>query len=203
MDYVKGVISDLLQNKVDMSLLVVTKALAQEAEDYKVRAGAGGWGRQWHSRPCPAMPTSHLPNHRRLDHHSSTITLQTSKPPTPTPVNTQVRAAHVELAEKMRKRDPATAPTIGDRVPYVIIKAAKGAKAYEKVGVGGFGGGGWCLFSRSMKIGCCFERFDPIHPHPHPPTPPQSSRPRTPSTRWSTTCPSTASTTSTTTWRSR
>ena len=33
----------------------------------------------------------------------------------------------------MRKRDPATAPTIGDRVPYVIIKAAKGAKAYEKV----------------------------------------------------------------------
>jgi DNA polymerase delta subunit 1 len=76
--YVKGVIADLLQNKVDMSLLVVTKALAQEAEDYKVRA------------------------------------------------------AHVELAEKMRKRDPATAPTIGDRVPYVIIKAAKGAKAYEK-----------------------------------------------------------------------
>lgn len=43
-----------------------------------------------------------------------------------------MRSAHVELAEKMRKRDPATAPTIGDRVPYVIIKAAKGAKAYEK-----------------------------------------------------------------------
>lgn len=78
MQYVKGVISELLQNKVDMSLLVVTKALVQEAEDYKVRA------------------------------------------------------AHVELAEKMRKRDPATAPTIGDRVPYVIVKAAKGAKAYEK-----------------------------------------------------------------------
>lgn len=26
------------------------------------------------------------------------------------------------------QRDPATAPTVGDRVPYVIIKAAKGAK---------------------------------------------------------------------------
>jgi len=71
-----------------------------------------------------------------------------------------VKAAHVELAERMRKvckpcfhiwmifslflldpcpscfknhgfleqRDPATAPTVGDRVPYVIIKAAKGAK---------------------------------------------------------------------------
>lgn len=77
-EYVKGIIRDLLMNKVDMSLLVVTKALAQEAEDYKVKS------------------------------------------------------AHVELAEKMRKRDPATAPAIGDRVPYVIIKAAKGAKAYEK-----------------------------------------------------------------------
>ncbi|CAL5321177.1 unnamed protein product [Camellia sinensis] len=39
---------------------------------------------------------------------------------------------HVELAERMRKRDAATAPNVGDRVPYVIIKAAKGAKAYEK-----------------------------------------------------------------------
>ncbi|KAM1778409.1 hypothetical protein ACFX12_039909 [Malus domestica] len=43
-----------------------------------------------------------------------------------------VKAAHVELAERMRKRDAATAPNVGDRVPYVIIKAAKGAKAYEK-----------------------------------------------------------------------
>jgi hypothetical protein len=41
----------------------------------------------------------------------------------------KVRSAHVELAEKMRKRDAATAPAIGDRVPYVIIKAAKGARA--------------------------------------------------------------------------
>ena len=35
----------------------------------------------------------------------------------------KVKTAHVELAEKMRKRDAATAPTLGDRVPYVIIKA--------------------------------------------------------------------------------
>lgn len=33
----------------------------------------------------------------------------------------------MELAEKMRRRDPATAPVIGDRVPFVIVKAAKGA----------------------------------------------------------------------------
>lgn len=32
----------------------------------------------------------------------------------------------------MRQRDPASAPTIGDRVAYVIIKASKGAKAYER-----------------------------------------------------------------------
>jgi DNA polymerase delta subunit 1 len=43
-----------------------------------------------------------------------------------------VKAAHVELAERMRKRDSATAPTVGDRVPYVIVKAAKGAKAFER-----------------------------------------------------------------------
>jgi hypothetical protein len=30
------------------------------------------------------------------------------------------------------QRDPATAPAMGDRVPYVIIKGAKGAKAFEK-----------------------------------------------------------------------
>lgn len=34
----------------------------------------------------------------------------------------EAKVAHVELAKKMRKRDPATAPAIGDRVPYVIIK---------------------------------------------------------------------------------
>ncbi len=71
-------ISELLQNKLDVSLLVITKALSKEGKDY---------------------------------------------------ANKQ---AHVELAERMKKRDPHTAPNIGDRVPYVIVKAAKGAKAYEK-----------------------------------------------------------------------
>lgn len=32
----------------------------------------------------------------------------------------------------MRKRDEATAPSVGDRVAYVMIKAAKGSKGYEK-----------------------------------------------------------------------
>uniref|UniRef100_A0A0E0BG65 DNA polymerase n=1 Tax=Oryza glumipatula TaxID=40148 RepID=A0A0E0BG65_9ORYZ len=76
--YVKNTISDLLMNRVDLSLLVITKGLTKTGEDYAVKA------------------------------------------------------AHVELAERMRKRDAASAPTVGDRVPYVIIKAAKGAKAYER-----------------------------------------------------------------------
>ncbi|XP_073458349.1 DNA polymerase delta catalytic subunit [Aquarana catesbeiana] len=42
------------------------------------------------------------------------------------------KQAHVELAERMKKRDPGSAPNLGDRVPYVIIGAAKGAAAYMK-----------------------------------------------------------------------
>lgn len=42
------------------------------------------------------------------------------------------KQAHVELAERMRKRDPGSAPSLGDRVPYVIIGAAKGVAAYMK-----------------------------------------------------------------------
>lgn len=76
--YVKNTISDLLKNRMDLSLLVITKGLTKTGENY------------------------------------------------------EVKAAHVELAERMRKRDAATAPNVGDRVPYVIIKAAKGAKAYER-----------------------------------------------------------------------
>ena len=32
---------------------------------------------------------------------------------------------HAVLAERMRKRDPSTAPNVGDRVPYVIIRGDK------------------------------------------------------------------------------
>ncbi|KAJ1965510.1 DNA-directed DNA polymerase delta [Dispira parvispora] len=75
-NYTKRIISDLLQNKVDMSQLVITKALSKT--DYA--------GKQ----------------------------------------------AHVELAERMRRRDPGSAPQLGDRVPYVIIRGARKAAAYER-----------------------------------------------------------------------
>lgn len=42
------------------------------------------------------------------------------------------KQAHVELAAKMKKRDPGTAPKLGDRVPYVLCAAAKNTPAYLK-----------------------------------------------------------------------
>lgn len=75
-EYTKQTISDLLQNRIDMSQLVITKALSKN--EYV--------GKQ----------------------------------------------AHVELAERMKQRDAGSAPALGDRVAYVIIKGIKGAAAYEK-----------------------------------------------------------------------
>ncbi|TIC02451.1 ARM repeat-containing protein [Wallemia mellicola] len=75
-DYTKHVISELLQNKIDMSQLVITKALTKTEYDAK--------------------------------------------------------QAHVCLAERMRKRDAGSAPALGDRVAYVIVKGSKGAAAYER-----------------------------------------------------------------------
>ncbi|CAG2162975.1 unnamed protein product [Oppiella nova] len=42
------------------------------------------------------------------------------------------KQAHVELANRMAKRDAGSAPKLGDRVPFVIIAAAKGTPAYQK-----------------------------------------------------------------------
>ncbi|KAF7193604.1 DNA polymerase delta catalytic subunit [Pseudocercospora fuligena] len=75
-DYVKETISELLQNRIDMSNLVITKALSKS--DYASKQ------------------------------------------------------AHTELAERMRKRDAGSAPALGDRVAYVMVKGAAGSKGYEK-----------------------------------------------------------------------
>lgn len=42
------------------------------------------------------------------------------------------KQAHVELAQKITKRDPGNAPKLGDRIPYVIIAATKNTPAYQK-----------------------------------------------------------------------
>lgn len=41
------------------------------------------------------------------------------------------KQAHVELAARMKKRDPGSAPGLGDRVAYVMIKGTSGSKNYE------------------------------------------------------------------------
>jgi len=78
--YAKNLISKLLMNQLDLSLLVISKSLGKSSKSE--------------------------------DYHN--------------------KQAHVELAERMRARDPASAPAVGDRVPYVVIQGPKGAKAYEK-----------------------------------------------------------------------
>lgn len=83
-DYCKGVISDLLQNRIDLSLLVITKGLGQRIDD---KGKDGKYAN---------------------------------------------KQAHVELAQKMRERDEASAPTVGDRVAYVMVKGVHGSKNYEK-----------------------------------------------------------------------
>ena len=42
---------------------------------------------------------------------------------------------HVELARRMKKRDPGSAPRLGDRVPYVIVTGSKGTAAYQRAEV--------------------------------------------------------------------
>ena len=85
---VKAQISDLLQNKMDISRLVITKSLNKGAE---FALGLGG---------------------KKEDY--------------------KVKQAHVELAARMKKRDPGSAPQMGDRVPYAIITGTKGAANFEK-----------------------------------------------------------------------
>ncbi|TPX37785.1 DNA-directed DNA polymerase [Synchytrium endobioticum] len=75
-EFTKGIIADLLQNKIDLSQLVISKALG------------------------------------KAEYASKT--------------------AHNELAERMRKRDEGSAPALGDRVTYVIVKGKVGAAAHEK-----------------------------------------------------------------------
>ncbi|KAF8382815.1 hypothetical protein PRIPAC_71957 [Pristionchus pacificus] len=78
MTYAKKVIADLLCNKIDISLLIISKELTKSSDKY------------------------------------------------------HAKQAHVELAARMKKRDPGSAPRLGDRVPYVIVAAAKNVPAYEK-----------------------------------------------------------------------
>eukprot|EP01071_Lankesteria_metandrocarpae_P010903 Lankesteria_metandrocarpae@DN5381_c0_g1_i2.p1 len=73
---VKRTVSELLQHKVDMSLLVMSKSLGKEEYTAKM--------------------------------------------------------AHVTLAKKLKNRDPATAPQIGDRVHYVVVQGGKKQPQFDR-----------------------------------------------------------------------
>lgn len=64
----------------------------------------------------------------RIDISQLVITKELTK----TDKDYTAKQAHVELANKMKKRDAGSAPKLGDRVPYVIVSAAKGTPAYQK-----------------------------------------------------------------------
>ncbi|CAF1084651.1 unnamed protein product [Adineta steineri] len=55
-----------------------------------------------------------------------------SKELTKTDAEYSNKQPHAELANKMRKRDPGSAPNLGDRVPYVIIPGTKNQPASER-----------------------------------------------------------------------
>jgi DNA polymerase delta subunit 1 len=74
--FVKSVVADLLADQIDLSFLVISKALSKK--EYKAKQ------------------------------------------------------THVELAERMAKRDPGRAPLLGDRIAYVITATGKSNKAHEK-----------------------------------------------------------------------
>ncbi|KAK2196823.1 bifunctional DNA-RNA polymerase superfamily/DNA-directed DNA polymerase [Babesia duncani] len=75
-EYIKGRITELLKNEIDISLLVVTKSLGK--------------------------------------------------------IDYDMRLPHVELAKKLKQRDPGKAPAVGDRVSYLIVKGMKDQKQFER-----------------------------------------------------------------------
>ncbi|MCQ2816626.1 MAG: hypothetical protein MJ252_05085 [archaeon] len=97
-EYCKGMIADLLRNKIDISLLIISKSLSKKTEEEEES-----------EEGKPKKPT-------KASRNSTTYV---------------AKQAHVELAEKMKKRNEGDAPNIGDRVAYVIIKGEKGTKYYE------------------------------------------------------------------------
>lgn len=102
LEYAKGMINDLLQNRIDISQLVITKSLSKkfdvEDEDDKNKADEEEKTEEQILQE-KAQPRS------RYSHNN---------------------IPHVRLVLKMRERDLVSAPIAGERVSFVIIKGTKG-----------------------------------------------------------------------------
>lgn len=103
-------ISDLLQNKIDLSKLVITKALTKASKTEAVD-----------EQDSKAATNAKNPKYEKNAKDEKSAKNEYA-----------VKQAHVELADRMRKRDAGSAPALGDRVAYVIVKGAAGAKNYER-----------------------------------------------------------------------
>lgn len=113
-NYCKGLISDLLQNRIDISLLIISKSLSKKSEE------------ETQSKPTKDEKSGNSNAFSQLGNNKNVVSKPSNKNTT-----YQAKQAHVELAEKMKKRDKGNAPNIGDRIQYVIIKGEKGSKNYE------------------------------------------------------------------------
>lgn len=100
-DYCKHVISELLQNKIDLSYLVITRAISKKMDESE------------------DDPKKKEPAKKGKENTKSSDNTYKSK------------MAHVELAQRMKQRDGSNAPSIGDRVAYVMVCGTKGTKNYE------------------------------------------------------------------------
>ncbi len=97
MEYVKQQVSLLVQNKIDISELVISKAISKKIDEESDDDNGG----------------------KKAD--KSKTSQNTYK----------VKQAHVELAERMKKRDENINISIGDRISYVMIVGEKGSKNYD------------------------------------------------------------------------
>ena len=100
LEYAKGMINDLLQNRIDISMLVITKALSKKFEEEGEKDDPDAEEKteeqilQEKAQPRSKYSHNNIP--------------------------------HVRLVMKMRERDLVSAPIAGERVSFVIIKGTKG-----------------------------------------------------------------------------
>ena len=117
LEFAKQTISDLLCNRVDISKLVITKELTRMGKDYE---------------KGPKLAHVELAERYRMGlgwRKLRTVSFNET--------HAAFCVCGLPLSSaftccRMRKRDSGSAPTLGDRVPYVIIAGAKGAAAYTK-----------------------------------------------------------------------
>lgn len=86
-EYAKGVVSDLLMNRIDLGDLVISRSLSKRVPDKELTR---------------AQRKAMTPEEKKKNY--ATI------------------MPHTGLVQRMRQRDPSTAPKLGDRVPYVVCK---------------------------------------------------------------------------------